>query len=596
MKTRKTMNSMKHHPIFFKKLARSLGLVLCCLAPMINLQSADAQSFLKAEGTKIVDESGQNFLIRGMGLGGWMLQEGYMFRLSQFGRQYKIKEAINQLVGPERTKEFYQLWLNNHTTKKDIDSLASWGFNTVRLPMHYRLFTLSVDEEPVKGRNTWLKEGFELTDSLLSWCKANHMYLILDLHATPGGQGNDLNISDRNPDRPSLWESEDNQKKAIALWVKLASRYKDEPNIAGYDIINEPNWGFQDSSDFRGTAETKNEPLRKFMIDVTKAIRTVDQRHIVIIEGNGFGNNYRGIFPKWDNNMVMSFHKYGNFNNQSSIQHFIDEREKEQIPLWMGESGENSNTWFTEAIQLAEKNNIGWTWWQLKKIGINNPLEIKLTPSYQRLLDYWNGKAEKPQVDEAWKMLKSFAMSTNIDSNVFHKDVIDAMFRQVKYPIETKPFKQVTIQRGTIIPAVDYDLGAQRVAYYDTDSASYQYTPGVHTMGNRGYTFRNDGVDIKKDKNEPYVFAMADGEWLQYTVNAAKDMNIKVMAELKVQNGSKIELTSEQNHQTLSVNLNPDKEDWQWLPLGSIKLHKGQNILRVKVKKEGFEFKAIKFI
>ncbi|MBU2045145.1 MAG: cellulase family glycosylhydrolase, partial [Bacteroidetes bacterium] len=191
----------------------------------MNAQRAHAQGFLKADGTRIVDEKGQNFLIKGMGLGGWMLQEGYMFKLNKFGREYKIKEAINQLVGPDRTKEFYQLWLNNHTTKKDIDSLASWGFNTVRLPMHYRLYTLSVDEEPVKEKNTWLKEGFKLTDSLLSWCKAKHMYLILDLHATPGGQGNDLNISDRNPDKPSLWESEANQQKAVALWVKLAKRY-----------------------------------------------------------------------------------------------------------------------------------------------------------------------------------------------------------------------------------------------------------------------------------------------------------------------------------------------------------------------------------
>ncbi|MBU0696603.1 MAG: cellulase family glycosylhydrolase [Bacteroidetes bacterium] len=561
----------------------------------MNAQRAHAQGFLKADGTRIVDEKGQNFLIKGMGLGGWMLQEGYMFKLNKFGREYKIKEAINQLVGPDRTKEFYQLWLNNHTTKKDIDSLASWGFNTVRLPMHYRLYTLSVDEEPVKEKNTWLKEGFKLTDSLLSWCKAKHMYLILDLHATPGGQGNDLNISDRNPDKPSLWESEANQQKAVALWVKLAKRYKNEPNIAGYDIINEPNWGFLDSADFRGIKETKNEPLRNFMMIVTKAIRKVDRKHIIIIEGNGFGNNYRGIFPKWDDNMVMSFHKYGNFNNQGAIQYFLDEREKEQIPIWLGESGENSNTWFKEAIQLSEKNNIGWTWWQLKKIGINNPLEIKLTPSYQQLLDYWDGKAAKPQPDEAWDMLQSFALNTNIDSNIFHKDVIDAMFRQVKHPLQSRSFQQINIQKGTIIPAVNYDLGAQRIAYYDTDSASYQYTAGVHTVGNQGHIYRNDGVDIKKDRDEPYIFKMEDGEWLQYSVNASKDMEVEVIADLRILKNSILALTSSTNQQELAVNLNHEKDTWQWVSLGKFQFKKGENKLRVKVEKAGFDFKALKF-
>src|SRR5690606_32011018 len=107
-----------------------------------------------------------------------------------------------------------------------------------------------------------------------------------DLHAAPGGQGNDLAISDRDPNKPSLWESEANQKKTIALWRKLAERYADEQWIGAYDIINEPNWGFEDPKDFRGTEEKKNIPLRKLMVDITAAIREVDKKHIVIIEGN----------------------------------------------------------------------------------------------------------------------------------------------------------------------------------------------------------------------------------------------------------------------------------------------------------------------
>ena len=63
------------------------------------------------------------------------------------------------------------------------------------------------------------------------------------------------------------------------------------------------------------------------------------------------------------------------------------------IPVWIGETGENSNTWFTEAIRLFEKNNIGWSWWPLKKLGNNNPLQIKSNPAYDSLVDYWNGKS-----------------------------------------------------------------------------------------------------------------------------------------------------------------------------------------------------------
>ena len=272
-----------------------------------------SQGFLKADGQRIVNGHGDNVQLRGIGLGGWMLQEGYMLHLNKEGQQYRIKQRIAALIGEEETKAFYTVWLSNHTTKSDIDSLHAWGFNSVRLPMHYNLFTLPVDQEPVAGKNTWLTTGFALTDSLVSWCKTNHMYVILDLHAAPGGQGNDLNISDRDPSKPSLWQSEANRQKTVALWQKIAERYANEPTIGGYDIINEPNWGFEDTlHDRNGLKEEKNIRLKQLLIDITRAIREVDKKHIIIIEGNGWGNNYKGMLGPWDSNMVLSFHKYWN--------------------------------------------------------------------------------------------------------------------------------------------------------------------------------------------------------------------------------------------------------------------------------------------
>src|SRR6185437_15341449 len=145
-----------------------------------------------------------------------------------------------------------------------------WGFNSVRLPMHYALYTLPVDQEPVAGQDTWLEKGFALTDSLLNWCRADHIYLILDMHAAPGGQGNDLPIADRDPSKPSLWQSPADRAKMLALWRKLAGRYANQPWIGGYDIINEPNWGFSgDTADPHGTREKMNAPLRQLMVDIT---------------------------------------------------------------------------------------------------------------------------------------------------------------------------------------------------------------------------------------------------------------------------------------------------------------------------------------
>jgi endoglucanase len=574
-----------------RKILSITLLFFCCLAN-VNGQ------LLKAKGIAIVRDNGDTVLLRGMGLGGWMLQEGYMFRLSNLGQQYKIKEKINELIGQAKVNEFYDQWLLNHTTKADIDSMAAWGFNSVRLPMHYGLFTLSAEEEQFEGQNTWLSKGFEMTDSLLSWCKANKMYLILDLHAAPGGQGNDLPIADRNPLRETLWDSKADQAKTIALWKKLAQRYANEPWIGAYDILNEPNYGFEDpKNDFRGINETKNVPLRELMVAITKAIREVDKKHIVIIEGNGFGNNYRGIMPPWDTNMVLSFHKYGNFNTTEAIQKFLTLRDTYQVPIWLGETGENSNTWFTEAITLAEKNGIGWAWWQLKKMGINNPLEIKRPEGYEKLLAYWSDKGPRPSEAEATIIFKELISNLRIANNIYHPDVIDAMFRQV-HSTGTLPFKKYTIGDSTVIPAVDFDMGRQRYAYYDTDSARYQYTPGVNTDGNKGHVYRNDGVDIKQGENGFYVFSIENGEWMQYTVDvkSAGLYNISFIAS--AENAGGIISLSDNDKivvKALPVAVTTNLATWKPSTVKNIQLTKGVHRFRVIAIKGGFSLSGIQF-
>src|SRR5688572_8576508 len=155
-----------------------LTLLVVCLTS--SFCYAGAQGFLKTNGKYIVDGNGNKVLLRGMGLGGWMLQEPYMLQVTGIAQnQQQIRMRIESLVGVEKTNEFYNAWLSNHCTKADIDSMASWGFNSVRLPMHYNLFTLPAEMEKDSMSQTWIQKGFAMTDSLLSWCKANRVYLIL---------------------------------------------------------------------------------------------------------------------------------------------------------------------------------------------------------------------------------------------------------------------------------------------------------------------------------------------------------------------------------------------------------------------------------
>jgi aryl-phospho-beta-D-glucosidase BglC (GH1 family) len=568
---------------------------LLLLLLIIATPDTNAQGFLRVNGKQIVNEKGQNVLLRGVGLGGWMLQEGYMLRVNGEGMQHKIRSRIVELIGEDSTRAFYDAWLANHTRKVDIDSMKAWGFNSVRLPMHFNLYTLPADQEPEPGKQTWLEKGFKMTDDLLAWCKANKIYLILDLHAAPGGQGNDLNISDRDPSKPSLWQSEANRQKTIALWRKLAERYANEPWIGGYDILNEPNWGFADlANDKNGLKETGNEPLKQLMVDITKTIREVDKKHIIIIEGNGWGNNYNGILPPWDKNMVLSFHKYWNFNTQDAIKHILTTRDTYNVPVWLGETGENSNVWFTEAVRLLEANNIGWAWWPLKKLGNNNPMQIKSNKEYDKVLEYWAGKGPKPTAAEAGKGLMELAAATKLENTVIKRDVLDALLRQ-PWSNATMPFKKNVIKNGAIVQAVDYDLGSNGAAYFDTDTADYHISNGSRG-GNRGRVYRNDGVDITADPaTDGYLVTNTEaGEWLQYTIDVVKGghYHIKLSCNPAKENAKLSLRVNNTGAKQIPVS---GTTGWQALEIKDITLKKGSNNLRIYIDSGEMSLRDMQF-
>lgn len=470
-----------------------------------------AEGFLHTDGKNIVNGNGENVILRGIGTGNWMLMEGYMMKTEGVaGTQHEIRAKLEELMGEDKTDEFFKYWLENHFTKTDVDSMKAWGFNSVRVAMHYKWFTLPIEEEPIAGNNTLLFEGFKMIDDLLDWCEANQMYLILDLHGAPGGQGANADISDYDPSKPSLWESEENKAKTVFLWKELAKRYKDEEWIGGYDLINETNWTFP---------EGNNSQMRDLYGRITDAIREVDNNHIIFIEGNSFANDFSDLTPPWDNNMVYSFHKYWSGTGESDLDWVLPMREEHNVPLWLGESGENSNSWFTETIELCENNNIGWSWWPVKKNGINNVLNVPINKEYEDIVRYWRGEiSAKPTPVQTFDAVMQWAENHKIENCKVQYDVIDAMIRQ-PHTDEVKPFRENMLNEPTFFS--DFDFGKNGFAYSDNDVGHYG---GNWSAWNTGWGVRNDGVDIETcndqlDTTNGYnVGWTEDGEWMQYSM------------------------------------------------------------------------------
>ena len=550
---------------------------------------------IKTQGKQIVNSSGEEVILRGMGLGGWMLMEGYMMQSSDVAdTQHEFRNRLIDLIGETKTDEFFDTWLANHVTKKDIDSLAKWGFNSVRLPMHYNLFTPAIEDEPVQGQVTWLDKGFTMVDNLLDWCESNNMYLILDLHGAPGGQGTNAAICDYDDTKPSLWESQENKNKTVALWRKLAERYKDEPWIGGYDLLNEVN----------GDHVTGAE-LKQFYIEITNAIREVDTNHILFIEGHDWANNFNGLTPTWDDNMVYSFHKYWSHNNQGSIQWVLDLREEQNVPLWMGEAGENSNVWFTDAIKLFEENNIGWSWWPMKRIEtIVSPYSITFSDGYKNILEYWRGNVAEPSVEDAYAAIMELAGNSNSENCTHQKDVPDAMIRQVQTD-ETIAYSKQTIPG--VVHMSDFDLGKNDIAYSDKYTANYSLSTGSFQAWNSGWVYRNDAVDIQATKatgnvnsNGYHVGFSNKGEWMTYTVNIDETAVYKANVSLAAQSGGgqfHLSMDGEEVTSIQTVIATGGWEDFEMFEVNNILLEQGTHVLTFSFDSDTeFNLSSIEFL
>jgi hypothetical protein len=296
--------------------------------------------------------------------------------------------------------------------------------------------------------------------------------------------------------------------------------------------------------------------------------------------------------------MAYSFHKYWNSNNSSSISGYLSLRTNNNAPLWLGESGENSNAWFTDCVELMETNKIGWSWWPHKKFeSISGLLSVHQTSQYNNLLSYWRGQVSQPSQSAAMNALMGMASNVLFDSCKFNTDVVDALMRQ-SHTTATIPFASNSIP-GNIF-AVNYDLGQYGYAYKDID---YQNT-GSSSSGtwNNGWVFRNDGVDIETCSdtitNGYSVGWINASEFLTFTVSVAHSSmyDIRVRTAANTAGGQISFIWDNQNIGTIDVPGTGGSRSWQTIECGMDSLVEGMHTLKTSFPTGGFNLNYVQFI
>jgi len=389
--------------------------------------------YLHTHGQQIL-RSGQPLQLRGMGLGGWLLPEGYMWKLpAPCDRPRRMETLVESLCGEEYAQRFWNRYYDSYITQSDIAWIARQGLNCVRLPMNARhLFRVN------DGAVSFDAVGVSALDRCLRWCKQHGLYLFLDMHAAPGGQTGQ-NIDDSENDTPELFTEPRNQALLIKMWQLLAERYKNEPAVGGYDLLNEPlpRW--------HGEYSVQLLPLYRRLID---AIRQIDQKHIIVLEGLHWSTDFSlfdALSPgELGGNIVLQFHKYWNDPDEESLAPFLAASSRLNMPLWMGEGGENNLEWYTYAFPLYERLGIGWCFWSYKKMGsANSPASFPVPERWRCLTDYIEGHGQ-PGPKEAGEIFDSFL--AGLSTREYHPEVVNALLRRAPLTIPAAAFDAEAIQ------------------------------------------------------------------------------------------------------------------------------------------------------
>ncbi|GET24741.1 cellulase family glycosylhydrolase [Prolixibacter sp. NT017] len=519
-------------------------------------------AWLHTDEHNFVDDAGNKVFLRGVGLGNWMLPEGYMWKFGKNGdRPRKIEQLVSDMIGPDQAAKFWKSFHQNYIAEADIKRIAALGFNSVRPALNSRLFLTGGDNPE------FVDEGFQLLDSLVSWCGKYGLYVIIDMHGAPGGQTG-ANIDDSANNEPELFMDKKNQDWLVKLWVKIAERYKNNPTVAAYDLLNEP------LPENTGAADKYKDQLVPLYKRVTKAIREVDPKHMIVVEGYNWANNWSEFTEKFDSNMFFQFHYYcwSRPDHLNSIQQFLDKRKELNAPVWVGETGEQGKAIYWATTQYFEANNIGWSFWPWKKMDTENtPYSINKPENWDLISAFSKGE-EKPSKEVAQKALDELLQNIKLANCVYFPDVVNSLFRRIPVKIE----------------AENYGPDGYNVSYFvkDTTQKSKYYRT------NEPVPVEVMNFDKKQRVSQQYI-SLTEGEWTAYTVKSATEGNHLVSVRVE----------AEQLPASFAITLNGVKKevdvkqaDWNEIDLGGLFFQKGENQIRLKVMKGtiGFDWVDVK--
>jgi hypothetical protein len=360
-----------------------------------NKDSVQTNGILRAVGETLENEKGEEVILRGVNAGGLFVTENWMngFAYSSaedsdiYAHDFRsISKVWITRFGEEKAEALWKEYRENWWSEKDFKNCAEMGMNVIRLPFTY----MDVDFSAVNGFDGERTYDFTEIDAFVQTAAEYGIYTILDLHGAYGSQnGKDHSgevVADSDVD---FYSNEEKQRLTTDLWGAIAEHYKDEPAVAGYDLLNEP------AESIGSGTDVTSERHWAFLDKAYRAVRERDSEHVVIFESCWDGENLPLPSEYGWENCMYSFHHYSSCTgSERYTEHGTGFNEKVAgitsqqfgVPIYMGEFTcyDNEEQW---EYTLSMLNRLGWSWtswtYKLNSTAKNSPWGIVSIPVAQ---------------------------------------------------------------------------------------------------------------------------------------------------------------------------------------------------------------------
>ncbi|GAM83624.1 hypothetical protein ANO11243_016120 [Dothideomycetidae sp. 11243] len=267
------------------------------LAFFSSVEALPAGVPLSVDGTNVVASanlasSSMPSVFRGVNIGNWLVLEKWMDSTNLFSGAFSgavDQWTFDSIPGAQEALELHwSTWFN----ETDVEKIASWGFNALRIPIGYWAYSSKVQAPYLKGADAYLAKA-------IGWCRTHGLKVLIDLHGVPGSQnGWDNSGHTGNVE----WQSNNNMFHTTQALRQITRRYTNAENadvVFGIELVNEPiSWG---NNNFQTTQSWTQRAFK-----AVQAVSKNSNLNVIMHDSFTGANSWTGVGQNLNGNSALA--------------------------------------------------------------------------------------------------------------------------------------------------------------------------------------------------------------------------------------------------------------------------------------------------